>query len=157
MDWVRKVEGEIGNEWKLHRLVVTDLCSVGYTPKSLNYKSTHSKTSNSTTKDRINTRTCLDKGPKNRHFTDLNLDHFVGVLKNILDHTNLFHYPSKVIKKETSCQMHYWDTNKRCRKCLLQCELCEVTLCVDFFGPFHLNANLGSRKHYYRILLDDES
>ena len=90
------------------------------------------------------------KAIKNKQFNEKSLDPFKGSLKNRLDHANVQHWPCPVTKSDTSCQMHYWATGKRCRKQLIYCELCEITLCIKCFQPFHTEQKLASKKEQYK-------
>ena len=97
------------------------------------------------------------KTTKNKRINESTLDPFKGSLKMRLDHTHVQHWPCPVTKKDTSCQLHYWATGKRCRKQMVQCELCEVTLCVKCFQPFHTEPKIGKKQEYYRKLYSKDN
>ena len=84
-------------------------------------------------------------------FSDASLDPFKGSLRCRLDHTNVKHIPTRVVKTTKGdnnkyCQMHYWATKKKQFGDLMRCEACEVNLCVDCYSIFHEESSIVAKK-----------
>jgi hypothetical protein len=68
-------------------------------------------------------------------FTNKTLHPLNDVLKGRLTGTD--HWPSPTHKKDVRCRLHFWATGLKFRSQLLVCTQCKVTLCAQYFIPFH--------------------
>ena len=55
------------------------------------------------------------------------------------------HLPTPVHSKHSECQLHKW-ASKRTRKQVMTCSDCDITLCVQYYKPFHTVLNLNCIK-----------
>ena len=102
---------------------------------------------------RIGTRmqTAAKRNKKSTSFSDSALDPFKGSLRCRLDHANVKHMPTRVIKSTKGgsnkyCQLHYWATKKKHFADLMRCDACEVNLCVDCYSIFHEESSIVAKK-----------
>jgi hypothetical protein len=132
--------------------IVDDRSSVSSitTTSCLSKRTFHSAMTNN---DSITTRMQMatKRKKRNMQFSDTSLDPFKGSLRCRLDHTNVKHMPTRVVKTTKGgnnkyCQMHYWATKKKQFGDLMRCEACEVNLCIDCYSIFHEESSIVAKK-----------
>ena len=71
-------------------------------------------------------------------FTDKYLHPITGSPSRRLEESKP-HWPIPTAKLAASCQLHRWALGgkKKKRASLIDCSYCKVTLCSEFFVPFH--------------------
>ena len=80
-------------------------------------------------------------------FTDKSLHPITGSLSWRLE-VSKPHWPIPTAKLASSCQLHRWALGgkKKKRASLIDCSYFKVTLCSEFFVPFHTNPQLVNAK-----------
>ena len=76
-------------------------------------------------------------------FTDKSLRPITGILSRSLEESKP-HWPIPTAKLASGCQLHRWALGGKKKKSasLIDCSYCKVTLCAEFFVPFHTNPQL---------------
>ena len=85
-------------------------------------------------------------------FTDKSLHPITGSLSRRLEESKP-HWPITTANLAASCQLHRWELGgkKKKRAYLIDLSCCKVTLCANFFVPFHTNPQLVDAKRSMAI------
>lgn len=71
-----------------------------------------------------------------------------------------FHYPVRPTAKDPTCSLHRWaskDNSLKFRAQIMTCECCNVSLCLDCFGPFHTISDVKRLKSEIRKIICEQS
>ena len=93
-------------------------------------------------------------------FSNAALDPRNGSLKNRLNR-NVQHWPCTPVRDRNRnmplCQLHRWAAGIQRRAHASYCAECNVTLCLDCFGPFHTIYDLPAEKESLRVKFQKEN
>ena len=81
--------------------------------------------------------------------SDNNLHPSTGSLIMRLLFGVLFHHlPSDIIiQKSPYCKLHIWSGVKQCRKKIIECSTCNITLCHTCYNVFHTSHDICASKN----------
>ena len=104
----------------------------------------------SATCSKISSSDFMQRAPR---FTDKSLHPITGILSQSLEESKQ-NWPSPTAKLAASCQLHCWALggNKNKRASLIDLSYFKVTLCAEFFVPFHTNPQLVDAKKYGNLI-----